>query len=407
MYNQKSEILEKMKDYSKVTQAQKNYVMPTYAPGLMLIKGEGSYVWDSNDRKYLDFTCGISVCNIGHCHPKVSEAVKKQVDKLVHVSNLFVNEYQPILAEELTRNSFDGKVFFSNSGAEANEGMIKFARKWGNPKGRNEIITMNDSFHGRTLATLAATGRSKYRKGFEPAVKGFHHVPFNDINAIKKVVENPNNNIAAVLLEPIQGEGGIIPANREYLKSLRKYCTDNEILLLMDEVQSGMGRTGKFFGHQQYDVIPDVMTIAKALGNGYPIGAVIARKSLGDVLETGTHASTFGGTPLACSAALATLQVYKDDNVLQNCEKMGFLAKELLTELKNRYDIIKEIRGYGLMLGIQLKEKASEVTKIAQDEGLLIITAGENVLRFYPPLNINENDLKKGISIIDTALSKI
>ncbi|HJO93478.1 MAG TPA: aspartate aminotransferase family protein [Victivallales bacterium] len=396
-----------MKDYSKVTQAQKNYVMPTYAPGLMLIKGEGSYVWDSNDRKYLDFTCGISVCNIGHCHPKVSEAVKKQVDKLVHVSNLFVNEYQPILAEELTRNSFDGKVFFSNSGAEANEGMIKFARKWGNPKGRNEIITMNDSFHGRTLATLAATGRSKYRKGFEPAVKGFHHVPFNDINAIKKVVENPNNNIAAVLLEPIQGEGGIIPANREYLKSLRKYCTDNEILLLMDEVQSGMGRTGKFFGHQQYDVIPDVMTIAKALGNGYPIGAVIARKSLGDVLETGTHASTFGGTPLACSAALATLQVYKDDNVLQNCEKMGFLAKELLTELKNRYDIIKEIRGYGLMLGIQLKEKASEVTKIAQDEGLLIITAGENVLRFYPPLNINENDLKKGISIIDTALSKI
>ncbi|MCP4179780.1 MAG: aspartate aminotransferase family protein [bacterium] len=396
-----------MKDYSKITHAQENYVMPTYAPELMLIKGEGPYVWDSNDCQYLDFTCGISVCNIGHCHPKVSEAVKKQVDKLVHVSNLFVNEYQPILAKELTKKSFDGKVFFSNSGAEANEGMIKFARKWGNSKGKNEIITMNDSFHGRTLATLAATGRSKYRKGFEPTVKGFHHVPFNDLNAIKEVVENPNNNIAAVLLEPIQGEGGIIPAKKEYLKDLRKYCTDNEILLLMDEVQSGMGRTGKFFAHQHYDVIPDVMSIAKALGNGYPIGAIIAKKSLGDILETGTHASTFGGTPLACSAALATLNVYEEDNVLQNCIKMGDLAKKLLTDLKDKYSIISEVRGFGLMLGIQLKEKASEVTKIAQKEGLLIITAGENVLRFYPPLNIDENELRKGVSIIDTSLSKL
>jgi acetylornithine/N-succinyldiaminopimelate aminotransferase len=395
-----------MKEYSNVTSAQKNYIMPTYAPSLMLIKGQGSYVWDSNDYKYLDFTCGISVCNIGHCHPKVSEAVKKQVDKLVHVSNLFINEHQPILAKELTKNSFEGKVFFSNSGAEANEGMIKLARKWGNPKGRNEIITMQDSFHGRTLATLAATGRSKYRKGFEPAVKGFHHVPFNDLNAIKTLVKS-NNKIAAVMLEPIQGEGGIIPAEKQYLNDLRKFCTENEILLLMDEIQSGMGRTGKFFGHQNYDIIPDVMTIAKALGNGYPIGAIIANKSLGDILELGTHASTFGGTPLACAAALATMNAYKEENILQNCEQMGNLAKELLLKLKNKHSIIKEIRGFGLMLGIQLKEKASEVIKTAQQEGLLIITAGENVLRFYPPLNINENEIRRGISIIDTALSKL
>ena len=393
--------------YQAVLENQQKYVMPTYAPNLMLVKGKGAYVWDNNNNKYLDFTCGISVCNLGHCHPTVSKAIKEQCDKLVHISNLFINELQPLLAKKIVELAFDGNVFFSNSGAEANEGMIKFARKWGNPKGKDEIITMEDSFHGRTLATLAATGRDKYRKGFEPNVKGFKHVPFNNMDAIKKAVKESNKKTAAILIEPIQGEGGIIPAKYGYMQELRKFCTDNEILLLLDEVQSGIGRSGKFFGHQHYDIIPDVMSMAKALGNGYPIGAFIAKKSLGNVLTPGTHASTFGGTPLACAAAIAVIDTFKNEEVLANIQNMERKSLELLTELSKKHPMIQQIRGKGLMLGIVLDREAKEASELAEKSGLLIITAGENVLRFYPPLNIKESELIEAVNILDKVMSKL
>ena len=391
--------------YQNILEAQQKYVMPTYAPNLMLVKGKGSYVWDNSDNKYLDFTCGISVCNLGHCHPAISNAIKEQCDKLVHVSNLFINELQPVLAKKIVEHAFDGNVFFSNSGAEANEGMIKFARKWGNPKGKHEILTMEASFHGRTLATLAATGRAKYRKGFEPDVKGFKHVPFNDIKSIKNAVKESNGKTAAILIEPIQGEGGIIPAEYEYMQELRKFCTDNEILLLFDEVQSGIGRSGKFFAYQHYDIIPDVMSMAKALGNGYPIGAFIAKKSIGNVLTPGTHASTFGGTPLACAAAIAVIDTFKNEGILSNIQKMESKSLELLTDLSKKHPMIQQIRGKGLMLGIVLDRAAKEASELAEKNGLLIITAGENVLRFYPPLNVKENELIEAVNILDRVLA--
>ncbi len=393
--------------YQNILEAQQKYVMPTYAPNLMLVKGKGSYVWDNNNNKYLDFTCGISVCNLGHCHPAVSRAIKEQCDRLVHVSNLFINELQPILAKKIVEHAFDGSVFFSNSGAEANEGMIKFARKWGNPKGKHEIITMKDSFHGRTLATLAATGRDKYRKGFEPDVEGFRHVPFNDIDAIRKAVDESNGKTAAILIEPIQGEGGIIPGQYEYMRELRDYCTKNEILLLFDEVQSGIGRSGKFFAFQHYDIVPDVMSMAKALGNGYPIGAFIAKKSLGNVLTPGTHASTFGGTPLACAAAIAVIDTFDNENIMTNIKKMSEKSLELLAELSKKHPMIQQVRGKGLMLGIVFDREAKEASELAQENGLLIITAGENVLRFYPPLNVKENELIEAVNILDKVLNTL
>lgn len=396
-----------MKNYRESLEAQKAFVMPTYSSSIMLVKGKGPFVWDSNGKKYLDFTSGISVCNLGHSHKTISKAIYKQSRKLVHVSNLYMNENQPLLAKKLIESSFDGTVFFCNSGAEANEGMIKFARKWGNPKGKYIVISMENSFHGRTLATLSATGRDKYRQGFEPRVDGFMQVPFNNIDAIAQAVESTGNKVAAILLEPVQGEGGITPADQEYMKKLRAFCDEKEILLMFDEVQSGMGRTGKLFAYQNYTIKPDLLSMAKALGNGYPIGAFIASRHLGNILPAGTHASTFGGTPLACSAALATLKSYEDENVLENSLKMGALAKEMLTKLKTRFPIIKDIRGIGLMIGIEMSEKAQEICKIAQEKGLLIITAGENILRFYPPLNISKSELKKGISILTKAFSKI
>lgn len=396
-----------MKNHTALLEAQKSFVMPTYSPSIMLTKGKGSFVWDTNGKKYLDFTCGISVCNIGHAHRAVSKAIAKQSKKLVHVSNLYMNEAQPLLAKKLVESTFDGKVFFCNSGAEANEGMIKFARKWGNPRGKHIVISMENSFHGRTLATLSATGRDKYRKGFEPQVEGFIQVPFNDINALIKAVDSTENKVAGILLEPVQGEGGILPSEAQYMNSLRKFCDEREILLMFDEVQSGMGRTGKLFAYQNYDITPDLLSTAKALGNGFPIGAFIASNRLGDVLTAGTHASTFGGTPLACSAAIATLRVFEEEKILSNCIKMGNLAKKLLSDMMPKLPIIKDVRGLGLMIGVELKEKAQEVTKFAQNEGLLIITAGENVLRFYPPLNISKAELKKGIAILSKAIAKI
>ena len=391
-----------MKSECDIVKLQKEYVLPTYAPELLFVKGEGSYLWDQHGKKYLDFTSGIGVCGIGHSNPDVAKAVSNQLHTLLHVSNLYMNENQPQLAEKLIKHSFGkGAVFFANSGAEANEGMIKFARKYGSEKGRFEIIAMDDSFHGRTLATLAATGRSKYREGFKPDMPGFIHVPFNDIQAVESAI-TPKT--CAILVEPVQGEGGVIPANTEYLKALRTLCDKNDILLMFDEVQCGMGRTGKFFAWQHYGVEPDLFSLAKALGNGFPIGAFVVKDKYRNVLEVGTHASTFGGTPLACSAAIAVIDYFDKNDVLENCTKQSVYCIAKLEKLKEKYSCIQNIRGMGLMLGVVLDRPAQKLRKLIEDMGILTLTAGENVLRLLPPLTVTEDEIDAVVSAIDHSI---
>ena len=392
-------------DYEKILKYQEDYILPTYGmPDLMLVKGKDAYVWDNFNKKYIDFTCGIGVCNIGHCNSDVTDAIIKQASKLIHVSNLFINEKQPLLAAKIIKNTFQGKVFFSNSGAEANEGMIKFARKWGNERNRNSIITMKDSFHGRTLATLSATGRKKYRIGFEPEVSGFIEVPFNEFSEIEKAYNECEGKISAILMEPIQGEGGIVPATKEYLQKVRRFCDEKEILLMFDEVQTGIGRTGELFAYKNYGVEPDLLSMAKGLGNGYPIGGFIVNNKVKNVLTAGTHASTFGGTPLACSAANAVLDfIYKND-LLDNCKKMGEYLILNFSAFKKKYPCIREIRGYGLMIGIAFNVDVSDIILKCKEKGLLLISAGENVIRFYPPINITENILDAALDIFEEVL---
>jgi len=389
--------------YDELVALQKQYVMSTNPPNLFLVKGQGSYVWDRDDRRYLDFSMGISVSNLGHCHPAVAAAVKQQVDKLMHVSNLYMNENQPKLAAALCRHGLNGKVFFANSGAEANEGLIKLARRWGFDQGKHEIIAMEDSFHGRTLATLAATGRAKYRHGFSPDMPGFVFVPYNDIEAIKKAI-TPQT--AAIMMEPVQGEGGIIPADADYLRQVRQLCDEKNILLLFDEVQCGMGRTGTFYAWQSYDVVPDAMSLAKALGNGFPIGAFIVRRPYAEVLQLGMHASTFGGSPLACAAALAVIEYIDSHNVLQNCREMGEYLTAKLNKLAEKHPQIQGVRSRGLMLGVVLDRPAGKLLPLLKEKGLLALSAGENVLRLLPALTVTRQEADEAIAIIDQALNE-
>ncbi len=389
--------------YQSVLDKFKKYVMPTYAPKLLIEKGQGAWVWDCEQRRYLDFATGISVCNLGHCHPAVTAAIQKQAGTLMHVSNLYMTENQPKLAEKLVKHCFDGVVFFANSGAESNEGMIKFARKWGSSKGRFEIISMEESFHGRTLATLAATGRSKYREGFAPDMPGFKQVPFNDIEALRAAI---NENTAAVMLEPVQGESGILPSCPEYLQAVRELCDEKGILLLFDEVQCGMGRTGTFFAFQGYGVEPDAVSTAKALGNGFPIGGFIVRRKWADTLTAGTHASTFGGTPLACAAANAVIDVMDSENILDNCSRMGEYLMGELEKLAGKYDFIKQVRGRGLMLGVVCDRPAGALLPLLQEQALLALTAGETVLRLMPPLNVTEAEAELAVQILDQVFSE-
>ncbi|MDD5727711.1 MAG: aspartate aminotransferase family protein [Victivallales bacterium] len=384
--------------YQSVLEKYKKYIMPTYAPKLLLEAGRGAWVWDCDRRRYLDFATGISVCNLGHCHPAVTEAIREQAGKLVHVSNFYMTENPPLLAEKLIKHCFDGVVFFANSGAEANEGIIKFARKWGSDKGKCEIISMIDSFHGRTLATLAATGRSKYRKGFAPDMPGFVQVPFNDLAALKAAVSDKT---AAIMLEPVQGEGGVIPSRPEYLQAVRALCDEKGILLLFDEVQCGMGRTGTFFAFQSYGVEPDAVSMAKALGNGFPIGAFIVRRQYAGTLTVGEHASTFGGTPLACAAANAVIDVMDSENILENCREMGGFLMAELKKLAEKYAFIKSVRGRGLMLGVVCDRPAGPLLPLLQEAGMIALTAGETVLRLMPPLNVTREEAETAIAIMD------
>lgn len=380
------------------------YVMKTYSQSKTIVRGKGTRVWDETGMVYLDFASGISVCNIGHCHPRVTEAIANQADKLVHVSNLYYNEVQPLLARKISEVSLKGKCFFCNSGAEANEALVKLARLNGSSKGRYEIICMKNSFHGRTLATIAATGQDKVKKGFEPLPEGFVHAEFNNLESVKALITEKT---AAILLEVVQGEGGVIPATEEFVKGIRELCNASGIMMLCDEVQCGMGRTGHWYAYQEYGVEPDAFSTAKALGNGYPIGAICAKPEFSDIFKPGHHASTFGGTPLACSAALASLEVIAEEGLLKQADRAGELLREALSDYAAKFSHVKEIRGLGLMIGMVLDVEAKELCRIMAEMGLLAITAGENVVRFLPPLNVKDSELEEALDIIHDALAEM
>ena len=377
------------------------FVMPTYAPGLTLVRGQGVSVWDDAGKEYLDFMAGIAVCNVGHCHPAVVEAVRRQVGVLMHCSNLFHNELQPRLAQKISALALGGKVFFCNSGAEANECLFKLARKWGSMDGRFEIITMRNSFHGRTLATMTATGQTKYQKGFEPLVPGFAYAEFNNLESVKAAITPAT---VAILCEAVQGEGGIVPATPEFMAGLRALCDERKILLFFDEVQAGIGRTGQWFGFQNYGIRPDGFSMAKALGGGFPIGAAAVTPELSNVFQPGNHASTFGGTPLACAAALATLETIEREHLLANAVKMGARFMDGLRQLAQKHACIQTVRGVGLMVGAVLNIPAKPVEAKLRENGLLCIATGDHVLRFVPPLVVSAAQIDQALAILDRAL---
>lgn len=393
-----------MSTTAEIAEMYTQYVMPTYAPEVALVKGKGTKVWDAEGKVYLDFAAGISVLNVGYSHPTVVAAIQAQVAELVHVSNLYYCEQQAMLAKRLSDVSLKGKCFFSNSGAEANEGLIKLARLWGHDQGKFEIICMKNSFHGRTLATAAATGQNKIQEGFEPMPEGFVHAVFNDIESVKALV---NEKTVAIMLEALQGEGGILSADEQFMKDVRALCDEKDLLMLCDEVQCGMGRTGDWFGFQAYDVEPDAFSLAKALGSGYPIGAVVTGSKLADVFQPGKHASTFGGTPLACAAALATLDVFEAEDLVVRAKEKGALFQEGLGAFVEKYEHVTEVRGRGLMLGLVLDQAAKPLTTALAEIGLLTIATAGNIVRFLPPLTVNDDELEEALDILDDCLAEM
>jgi len=389
----------------EIFQVYKDDIMPTYTKvPLIFIKGKGSRLWDIFGKAYLDFFPGWGVGNLGHCHPKVMQGVRDQISKLIFVPNNYYHPFQAKLARELIYWSFPGKVFFCNSGAEANEGAIKLARKFGASTGaRFEIITFENAFHGRTLAALAATGQKKYQIGFEPMPEGFKQVKFNDIDAVRQAITDKT---AGIMLELIQGEGGVNVANRDFILFLRKICDEKKILLIIDEVQTGIGRSGRMFCYQNYGITPDVMTLAKALGGGLPIGAMIAKNELGDILTAGMHASTFGGGPVICKAALGVLRAVQKEKLLANCRNMGEYLLGKLNLLKTAYPVIKEVRGIGLMLGMELSIEGKQIVEKCIGKGLLINCTHDKVLRLMPALNITKNEVDKALKILESVLKE-
>ena len=380
------------------------YVMHTYAPTATLTSGSGCKVRDPDGMTYLDFTAGIAVHNVGHCHPKVVKAIQAQVATLGHCSNLYYNVNQALLAQRLSKLSLNGKCFFCNSGAEANEAMIKLARLWGHEKGKYEIVSMQNSFHGRTLATLAATGQAKVQKGFDPLPIGFAYAEFNNLDSVKAAI---NERTVAVMLEAVQGEGCVIAATEEFFVGVRKLCDEKGLLMLCDEVQCGMGRTGKWFGWQNFPVKPDAFTLAKALADGIPMGALVASPALSDLFKPGMHASTFGGNPVSSAAALAVLDVIEEEALVKHAEEVGALFVEGLGAFVEKYKQVLEVRGKGLMVGLVVEGDAKEVVSACRNMGLLCCVAGEHVVRFLPPLNVKEADLDEAIEMIGDALEQL
>lgn len=384
------------------------YMMNTYArQPVVFDKGRGTRLYDRDGKEYLDFLSGIAVNNLGHCHPLVTAALQKQAQRLVHISNLYHNELQIELAKLLVENSFADKVFFCNSGAEANEAAIKLVRKYAHNRyggQRDEIICMEQSFHGRSLATVTATGQPKYHKGFEPLVPGFRHVPFNDLTAVENMI---NERTAAVLVEPILSEGGVLIPAEGYLQGLRKLCDANGLLLVLDEVQTGIGRTGLLFAYEHWGLEPDLMTLAKGLGSGFPMGAMLAKESVAQAFEPGSHASTFGGNPLACSAALTTLNVLlKERFVLDNCRRMGAYLVESLQDLQKQHACIREVRGKGLLIGLELSREGHPIVRDCLEKGFLINCTMDRVLRFLPPLIITKEEIDLLISSLADIFKK-
>ena len=383
------------------------YLMHTYTrQPISIVRGRGSRVYDLEGREYVDFVAGVAVNILGHGHPDLIAAIQKQSQHLLHASNLYYTEPQVKLAEALVEHSFAQKVFFCNSGAEANEAAIKLARRYAHEKygaARFEIITMLQSFHGRTMATLTATGQEKVQKGFEPLLPGFTYVPFNDLNAVEQAITPAT---AAIMLELVQGEGGVQVADQAFVKSLRDLCRDRDILLILDEVQTGMGRTGTLFAYEHYGIQPDIMTLAKGLGGGLPIGACLATDSVAAAFGPGTHASTFGGNPLACSAALAVMRVLLEGRLLTQSRAVGqYMAKSLL-ELKERLPNVKDVRGLGLLQGVELTIDGAPVVADCLNRGLLINCTMDSVLRFVPPLIITQREIDRLVDVLADVLGK-
>lgn len=384
------------------------YLMRNYGRiPLAPVEGDGARLWDADGKEYLDFVSGIAVNALGHCNLAVVDAICDQAKKLIHCSNLYYIEPQVLLAKMLVENSVMDKAFFCNSGGEANEAAIKLARKYAKVKhgpDKVEIVTALNSFHGRTLATITATGQPKYQKGFEPLPGGFKYVPFNDLQALEEAVGPAT---CAVMLEPIQGEGGVNVASKEYINGVKKICKKVGALLIFDEVQTGIGRTGRLFAYEHYDVKPDIITLAKALGGGFPIGAMLARGEAARIFQPGDHASTFGGNPLACAAALATLEEIIEGEVVEYTNSVGEILCTELEKLREKYDYVKEIRGKGLLIGMELSIEGKKIVDGCQEKGLLINCVGGHVLRFIPPLTVSSTEVRKAAAILDEVMAAI
>ncbi len=397
-------------DSKRLIEESQRYLFNTYNRfPVVLVKGRGVRVWDSEGKEYLDFLGGVAVNILGHCHPSVVVAIQKQAQRLLHVSNFYHIEPQIKLARLLVKNSFADKVFFCNSGAEANEAAIKLARKYSKDtfgEGRFEIISAINSFHGRTLASLTATGQEKFQKGFEPLVPGFKHIPFDDINALNSAI---NEQTCAVLLEPIQGEGGVKVPSDNYFKHVRQICDEKRLLLILDEVQTGIGRTGKLFAYEHYGITPDIMTLAKGLGGGVPIGALLATEETASAFQPGNHASTFGGNPLVCASSIAAIEAILEDGfLLDHCQRTGRYFRDQLRSLKAKYpSIILNVRGKGLMIGLELAIDGAQVVKTCLEMGFLINCTAGNVLRFTPPIIIKQDEIDKLIETLREVFKKI
>lgn len=387
----------------------RKYVFNTYSRApIMLVEGKGCKVRDSEGREYLDFIAGLAACPLGHGHQGLARALADQAGRLIHVSNLFHIEPQIRLACLLAENSFADKVFFCNSGSEANEGAIKLARRFFHIRGEHDryhVITMENSFHGRTLAALAATGQTRYRKGFEPEMPGFSHVPFGDVDALERAVSPVFT--AAVLMEPIQGEGGVRVPPEGYLRRVREICDDAGCLLMLDEVQTGMGRTGKLFAHENYGIEPDVMTVAKGIAGGVPMGAMLAANKFAEALEPGTHASTFGGNPLACAAGLAVCQEILSDGFLEEVAQKGAYLRSRLNTLARAHSVIREVRGLGLMQAVDLDIPGANLSVAMRDAGVLVNCTSETVLRFLPPLIVTKEEIDTMVAVLDEVLTSV
>lgn len=384
------------------------YLMNTYARlPLVIHKGRGMRVYDPDGKEYLDFVSGVAVNNLGHGHPLVTEAFIKQAQRLIHVSNFYYNEPQVRLAKMLVENSFADKVFFCNSGTEAVEAAIKLARKFGHDRHgpqRHEILAMEQSFHGRTLAAVTATGQPKYHEGFEPLIPGFRHIPYNDLGAARRAV---TEGTIGILVEPVQGEGGVQVPDDDFLPGLRKLCDESGLLLMLDEVQTGIGRTGRLFAYEHYGIEPDILILAKALGNGLPIGAVLAREPVAQAFTPGTHAATFGGNPLVCSAAIATLEVILNGGfVLENCRQMGTYFVQQLEGLRARHACVRSVRAKGLLVGMELSIEGKPIVLDCLEEGFLINCTMDRVLRFLPPLIVSKEEIDLLIRCLDGVLKK-